>query len=862
MHLVSTVDGRLAEDRDHLDALVACFPAGTVSGAPKIRAMQILSELEPTRRDLYAGAVGYIDFAGNLDFCIAIRTITIRNGTRARPGRRRHRRRLESRGGVRRNARQGAGAADGAGDGRGGSVMLLLIDNYDSFTFNLAQYLGELGAPPTRASATTRSRSTRSRRCSPSHIVISPGPGRPEDAGISVELIRRFGPTIAGARRLPRASGHRHRVRRRGRPRAAADARQGVVDAARRPRRLPRRLPAVRRRTLPLARRRRAAAGRARSRGAHRRRHDHGRPAPHVPRARRAVPSRVGPDRRRAGSCCAISWSCRCSPRSSRSCSGARTSRPRKPRRRWTKSWKGAPQPAQIAGLLIGARDERRAAGRDRRPGADDAEPGDTAVARVTRRCSIPAAPAATARTRSTSRPSPRWCSRRAASASPSTATARSRAAAAAPTCSKRSASTSARTRRSSSAASTTPASRSSSRRRFIRRCGTPAPTRKELGVRTAFNLLGPLTNPAGASRQLVGVPRPELTELVARSLALLGSERAWVVHGADGLDEISTTGYTKVSECRDGAVNTFYVHPATSGCRRRRRRSCAAATRRTTRRSRARSWPASTGAPRDIVLLNAAASLLIAGRVPSDRRRHRAGRRGARQRRGRATCSSSWSRVSNAQRRGGGVMTDRRARICSATIVAATRRIVEVREAARPVADAGARADADSRAARRSSRRCVEPDGGRRRRASLRSASADRRRGASCAHDYDPAAHARALRGGRRGGDLGADRADVFRRLARAPARVRAAVDMPLLRKDFIVSEYQLIEAAALGADAVLLIVGALDDASSSTLLRRRASALRLAALVEVHDARRAATAPSTPARASSASTAATCGR
>jgi anthranilate synthase component 1 len=80
MHLVSTVDGRLAEERDHLDALVACFPAGTVSGAPKIRAMQILSELEPTRRDLYAGAVGYIDFAGNLDFCIAIRTITIRNG--------------------------------------------------------------------------------------------------------------------------------------------------------------------------------------------------------------------------------------------------------------------------------------------------------------------------------------------------------------------------------------------------------------------------------------------------------------------------------------------------------------------------------------------------------------------------------------------------------------------------------------------------------------------------------------------------------------------------------------------------------------------------------------------------------------
>jgi anthranilate synthase component I len=80
MHLVSTVEGKLADSHDHLDALVSCFPAGTVSGAPKIRAMQILTGLEPTRRDLYAGAVGYIDFAGNLDFCIAIRTITLCDG--------------------------------------------------------------------------------------------------------------------------------------------------------------------------------------------------------------------------------------------------------------------------------------------------------------------------------------------------------------------------------------------------------------------------------------------------------------------------------------------------------------------------------------------------------------------------------------------------------------------------------------------------------------------------------------------------------------------------------------------------------------------------------------------------------------
>ncbi len=77
MHLVSIVEGRLADDRDRLDALVACFPAGTVSGAPKVRAMEIIAELEPGRRGIYAGAVGYLDFAGNLDFCITIRTLVI-----------------------------------------------------------------------------------------------------------------------------------------------------------------------------------------------------------------------------------------------------------------------------------------------------------------------------------------------------------------------------------------------------------------------------------------------------------------------------------------------------------------------------------------------------------------------------------------------------------------------------------------------------------------------------------------------------------------------------------------------------------------------------------------------------------------
>jgi anthranilate synthase component I len=81
MHITSNVTGQLREDRDAFDSLAACLPAGTVSGAPKVRAMQIIDEIEPHRRGPYAGAVGYIDFAGNMDTCIALRTVVIQNGT-------------------------------------------------------------------------------------------------------------------------------------------------------------------------------------------------------------------------------------------------------------------------------------------------------------------------------------------------------------------------------------------------------------------------------------------------------------------------------------------------------------------------------------------------------------------------------------------------------------------------------------------------------------------------------------------------------------------------------------------------------------------------------------------------------------
>jgi anthranilate phosphoribosyltransferase len=144
------------------------------------------------------------------------------------------------------------------------------------------------------------------------------------------------------------------------------------------------------------------------------------------------------------------------------------------------------------------------------------------------------------------------------------------------------------------------------------------APVRRELGVRTAFNLLGPLTNPAGATRQLVGVARPEFTELLARSLMLLGTRRAWVVHGADGTDELTTTGYSKVSECRDGAVNTFYLHPSDVGLPKAPAGALAGGDARQNARILEDILSGGRGAGRDVVLLNAGASLFIADAAPS----------------------------------------------------------------------------------------------------------------------------------------------------------------------------------------------------------------------------------------------------
>jgi anthranilate phosphoribosyltransferase len=142
------------------------------------------------------------------------------------------------------------------------------------------------------------------------------------------------------------------------------------------------------------------------------------------------------------------------------------------------------------------------------------------------------------------------------------------------------------------------------------------AQTRRDLGVRTAFTRLGPLTNPAGAVRQIVGVPQSEITELMAKALTMLGTDRAWVVHGADGLDEVSTTGYTKVSECRYGRIRTFFVHPSDFGVRRAQPGDLTGGDVRENADIVTRVLEGEPGPRRDIVTLNAAVALYLAERA------------------------------------------------------------------------------------------------------------------------------------------------------------------------------------------------------------------------------------------------------
>ena len=141
-------------------------------------------------------------------------------------------------------------------------------------------------------------------------------------------------------------------------------------------------------------------------------------------------------------------------------------------------------------------------------------------------------------------------------------------------------------------------------------------PTRVELGTRTIFNLLGPLSNPANVRRQMLGVFSKHWIEPVAEVLKALGSDRAWVVHGSDGLDEITTTGPTFVAELNAGKIRTFEIKPADVGLKIAKPEDLKGADGAHNAAASRAVLEGKHGAYRDIAILNAAASLVVAGKA------------------------------------------------------------------------------------------------------------------------------------------------------------------------------------------------------------------------------------------------------
>ncbi|QFT69064.1 Anthranilate phosphoribosyltransferase [Labrenzia sp. THAF35] len=141
-------------------------------------------------------------------------------------------------------------------------------------------------------------------------------------------------------------------------------------------------------------------------------------------------------------------------------------------------------------------------------------------------------------------------------------------------------------------------------------------PTRMELGTRTIFNLLGPLTNPAGVKRQMVGVFARKWVEPLAEALRELGSEKAWVVHGSDGMDEITTTGPTAIAELKNGTIRSFEISPEDVGLSVSDPKDLKGGLPSENAKALRDVLAGAKNAYRDVVLFNAAASLLVADKV------------------------------------------------------------------------------------------------------------------------------------------------------------------------------------------------------------------------------------------------------
>ncbi len=361
---------------------------------------------------------------------------------------------------------------------------------------------------------------------------------------------------------------------------------------------------------------------------------------------------------------------------------------------------------------------------------------------------------------------------------------------------------------------------------------------RREMGVRTLFNLLGPLTNPAGVRRHVLGVYDAAWVRPLAEVLQRLGSRHAMVVHGENGMDEISLEGPTRVSELVDGEVRDYSIDPArfgidtapvqalrVDGAGREPRGDRSGAGRRA--RSAARRGAAERGR----------------GHPRRRGRRHAGGRRG-----GRARHARERRRAGQARRARGGVARVRREgeRVVNEVPDVLKRILARKRE---EIAERRERTDDDA-LTELAALRSVDGDVPRGFVAALR-AKLDAGAAAVIAEvkkaspskgviraDFDPAAIAASYeRGGAACLSVLTD-ADFFQGSEDAFEAARAACSLPVIRKDFLIDPYQVVEARAIGADCVLLIAAALDDETMGALYRQSVD-LGMDVLVEVHDAK-----------------------